>query len=60
VLDGRSETDAKLGGDGVPTQCELQALGHRASTAGKHCVGNGERVSNRLSDWLVVGVRGIF
>jgi len=46
VTGDRSETGAKLGGDGVPAQRQLQALGHRALASRKHRVGDGERVAN--------------
>lgn len=45
---GRKETDAKLSGDGVPAQCQLQALGHRALASGKYCLGDSERVANSI------------
>jgi hypothetical protein len=44
----RQETEAKLGGDGVPAQGQLQALGHRAPASGKNRLGDSERVSNSI------------
>jgi hypothetical protein len=44
----RHETDAKLGGDGVPAQCQLQSLGHRAPASGKRRGGDGERIANSI------------
>jgi hypothetical protein len=48
MSDRRRETDAKLGRDGIPAQCQLEALGHRASASGKNRLGDGERVSNSI------------
>jgi hypothetical protein len=45
---GRKETDAKLGGDGVPAQRQFQALGHRAPARGKHRPGDSEWVANSI------------
>jgi hypothetical protein len=45
---GRKETDAKLSRDGVPAQCQLQALGHRAPASGKHRPCDSERVANGI------------
>jgi hypothetical protein len=36
----------QLGGDGIPAQCQLQALGHWTPASGKHLLGGGERVAN--------------
>jgi hypothetical protein len=45
-MSGLKEADTKLGGNGVPTQCQLQALGHRAPASGKCRPGEGERIAN--------------
>jgi hypothetical protein len=45
---GGKETDAKLGSDCVPAQCQLQTLGHRALASGKHRLGDSERVANSV------------
>jgi hypothetical protein len=50
VSGGLIETGAELGGDGIPAQCQLQALGHRALAGSVHSLGDGERVTNRVCD----------
>jgi hypothetical protein len=47
-MPGGKKTDAKLGGDGVPAQCQLQALGHRAPPSGKHHLDGNKRVANSV------------
>ncbi len=46
--DGGEETGAKLGRDGVPAQCQLQALWHRAPAGGEHRRGGNERIANSV------------
>jgi hypothetical protein len=47
-MPGGEKTRAELGGDGVPAQCQLQALRHRAQASGEHRPGGDERIANSL------------
>jgi hypothetical protein len=50
------KTCAQLGRDGVPAQCQLQPLGHRAQTGSEDRLRDGERVADDFCRPRVVGV----
>ncbi len=55
---GRVQTGAQLGGDGVPAQRQLQALGHRAQAGGEHRCWDSERVAHITRDPMVASACG--
>jgi hypothetical protein len=55
----RSETGAQLGGNGIPAQGELEALGHRTSACGEHRSGARPRITDSAGTRLLAVVRSV-